>query len=40
MRRNSKGGELMTYKEYLESIDTDDREYSNNQVLSEEEFEE
>lgn len=30
----------MTYKEYLESIDTDDREYSNNQVLSEEEFEE
>jgi hypothetical protein len=30
----------MTYKEYLESIDTDDREHSNNQVLSEEEWEE
>jgi hypothetical protein len=30
----------MTYKEYLESIDTDDREYSENTILSEEEWEE
>jgi hypothetical protein len=29
----------MTYKEYLESIDTDDSEYNENQILSEEEFE-
>lgn len=30
----------MTYKEYLESIDTDDSEYGENQILSEEEWEE
>jgi hypothetical protein len=30
----------MTYKECLESIDTDDREYSENIILSEEEWEE